>query len=143
MGRNARKRISYGNSPLLTSPAQLYQLTAAAVLPLANSAAGHRLGVNGLAVDPYNSILYVIPIRAASARTLTVCVAEQLLWRQRRRNMRLGHAPRPAPGSGARRLRLARRPRRCAARPEAGDNLQAASAGPHSLDQRHHPCAEQ
>ncbi|KAK0645315.1 UBP9-binding protein [Lasiodiplodia hormozganensis] len=39
MGRNARKRISY-------------------VLPLANSAAGHRLGVNGLAVDPYNSILY-------------------------------------------------------------------------------------
>lgn len=67
MGRNARKRISYGNSPLLTSPAQLYQLTAAAVLPLANSAAGHRLGVNGLAVDPYNSILYVIPILAASA----------------------------------------------------------------------------
>ncbi|EOD45508.1 wd repeat protein [Neofusicoccum parvum] len=39
MGRNARKRISY-------------------VLPLANSAGGHRLGVNGLAVDPYNSILY-------------------------------------------------------------------------------------
>ncbi|CBX92874.1 similar to WD repeat protein [Plenodomus lingam JN3] len=39
MGRNARKRISY-------------------VLPLANSAGGHRLGVNGLAVDPANSILY-------------------------------------------------------------------------------------
>ncbi|KAI4687762.1 uncharacterized protein J4E88_003353 [Alternaria novae-zelandiae] len=39
MGRNARKRISY-------------------VLPLANSAGGHRLGVNGLAVDPQNSILY-------------------------------------------------------------------------------------
>ncbi|KAF2018755.1 WD repeat protein-like protein [Aaosphaeria arxii CBS 175.79] len=39
MGRNARKRISY-------------------VLPLANSAGGHRLGVNGLAVDPINSILY-------------------------------------------------------------------------------------
>ncbi|KAK7511453.1 WD repeat protein-like protein [Phyllosticta citriasiana] len=39
MGRNARKRISY-------------------VLPLVNSAGGHRLGVNGLAVDPYNSILY-------------------------------------------------------------------------------------
>ncbi|KAF2189599.1 WD repeat protein-like protein [Zopfia rhizophila CBS 207.26] len=39
MGRNARKRISY-------------------VLPLANSAGGHRLGVNGLAVDPVNSILY-------------------------------------------------------------------------------------
>ncbi|KAF2120584.1 WD repeat protein-like protein [Lophiotrema nucula] len=39
MGRNARKRISY-------------------VLPLANSAGGHRLGVNGLAVDPSNSVLY-------------------------------------------------------------------------------------
>ncbi|KAF1956160.1 WD repeat protein-like protein [Byssothecium circinans] len=39
MGRNARKRISY-------------------VLPLAKSAEGHRLGVNGLAVDPANSILY-------------------------------------------------------------------------------------
>ncbi|KAF2204842.1 WD repeat protein-like protein [Delitschia confertaspora ATCC 74209] len=39
MGRSARKRISY-------------------VLPLANSAGGHRLGVNGLAVDPTNSILY-------------------------------------------------------------------------------------
>ncbi|KAF2761584.1 WD40 repeat-like protein [Pseudovirgaria hyperparasitica] len=39
MGRNARKRISY-------------------VLPLANSAGGHRLGVNGLAVDSANSILY-------------------------------------------------------------------------------------
>ncbi|KAH3918541.1 hypothetical protein HBH56_037980 [Parastagonospora nodorum] len=39
MGRSARKRISY-------------------VLPLANSAGGHRLGVNGLAVDSRNSILY-------------------------------------------------------------------------------------
>ncbi|KAF2691219.1 WD repeat protein-like protein [Lentithecium fluviatile CBS 122367] len=39
MGRSARKRISY-------------------VLPLANSAGGHRLGVNGLAVDPTNAILY-------------------------------------------------------------------------------------
>ncbi|KAL6703263.1 hypothetical protein ACN47E_010051 [Coniothyrium glycines] len=39
MGRSARKRVSY-------------------VLPLANSAGGHRLGVNGLAVDPANSILY-------------------------------------------------------------------------------------
>lgn len=28
------------------------------MLPLANSAGGHRLGVNGLAVDPQNSILY-------------------------------------------------------------------------------------
>ncbi|KAI0582375.1 WD repeat containing protein 48 [Pyrenophora tritici-repentis] len=28
------------------------------LLPLANSAGGHRLGVNGLAVDPQNSILY-------------------------------------------------------------------------------------
>lgn len=28
------------------------------VLPLANSAGGHRLGVNGLAVDDEHSILY-------------------------------------------------------------------------------------
>lgn len=39
MARKARQRISY-------------------VLPLANSAGGHRLGVNGLAVDSNNSILY-------------------------------------------------------------------------------------
>ncbi|KIW06651.1 uncharacterized protein PV09_02359 [Verruconis gallopava] len=39
MLRKQRKRISY-------------------VLPLANDAGGHRLGVNGLAVDPQNSILY-------------------------------------------------------------------------------------
>ncbi|KAF2094893.1 WD repeat protein-like protein [Rhizodiscina lignyota] len=39
MVRKERKRISY-------------------VLPLAKSAGGHRLGVNGLAVDPNNSILY-------------------------------------------------------------------------------------
>ncbi|KAF7194853.1 hypothetical protein HII31_03813 [Pseudocercospora fuligena] len=39
MARKARQRISY-------------------VLPLANSAGGHRLGVNGLAVDPTNSLLY-------------------------------------------------------------------------------------
>ncbi|KAF1810345.1 WD40 repeat-like protein [Eremomyces bilateralis CBS 781.70] len=39
MVRKQRKRICY-------------------VLPLAKSAGGHRLGVNGLAVDPINSILY-------------------------------------------------------------------------------------
>ncbi|KAF2157621.1 WD40 repeat-like protein [Myriangium duriaei CBS 260.36] len=39
MARKARQRISY-------------------VLPLANSSGGHRLGVNGLAVDPGSSILY-------------------------------------------------------------------------------------
>ncbi|KAK4619037.1 UBP9-binding protein [Fulvia fulva] len=39
MARKARQRISY-------------------VLPLANSAGGHRLGVNGLAVDSANSLLY-------------------------------------------------------------------------------------
>ncbi|KAK5129332.1 hypothetical protein LTR08_003590 [Meristemomyces frigidus] len=39
MARKARQRISY-------------------VLPLADSAGGHRLGVNGLAVDSDNSILY-------------------------------------------------------------------------------------
>ncbi|KAI4748656.1 WD40 repeat-like protein [Aureobasidium sp. EXF-12298] len=39
MARKARQRISY-------------------VLPLTNSAGGHRLGVNGLAVDSDNSVLY-------------------------------------------------------------------------------------
>ncbi|KAK0994655.1 hypothetical protein LTR54_010753 [Friedmanniomyces endolithicus] len=39
MARKARQRISY-------------------VLPLANSSGGHRLGVNGLAVDTTNSLLY-------------------------------------------------------------------------------------
>ncbi|GAB7343174.1 hypothetical protein MBLNU457_1244t1 [Dothideomycetes sp. NU457] len=39
MARKARQRISY-------------------VLPLANSAGGHRLGVNGLAVDTTNNLLY-------------------------------------------------------------------------------------
>ncbi|KAK0277432.1 hypothetical protein LTR91_006061 [Friedmanniomyces endolithicus] len=39
MARKARQRISY-------------------VLPLANSSGGHRLGVNGLAVDTVNSLLY-------------------------------------------------------------------------------------
>ena len=34
---------------------------AAAVLPLANQTGGHRLGVNGLAVDEANSILYGSP----------------------------------------------------------------------------------
>lgn len=70
MGRNARKRISYGASTgahidrrrrFLVLPRALRMLTlwCTAVLPLANSAGGHRLGVNGLAVDPANSILYV------------------------------------------------------------------------------------
>lgn len=35
-------------------------LTNNAVLPLANSPGGHRLGVNGLAVDRDQSILYVM-----------------------------------------------------------------------------------
>ncbi|KAK0311186.1 hypothetical protein LTR01_003180 [Friedmanniomyces endolithicus] len=39
MARKARQRISY-------------------VLPLANSSGGHRLGVNGLAIDTVNSLLY-------------------------------------------------------------------------------------
>lgn len=34
-------------------------LTILSVLPLAKAAGGHRLGVNGLAVDPNNAILYV------------------------------------------------------------------------------------
>lgn len=39
------------------------------VLPLANSPGGHRLGVNGLAVDRDQSILYVaLSFRARSSR---------------------------------------------------------------------------
>ena len=40
------------------------------MLPLANSAGGHRLGVNGLAVDPQNSILYVPASSIAARATL-------------------------------------------------------------------------
>lgn len=60
MARKARQRISYGavypynpTIPLTnadTAPALI-------VLPLADSPAGHRLGVNGLAVDSERSIL--------------------------------------------------------------------------------------
>lgn len=61
MARKARQRISYGK--LLFQIAlpyiQQYRLIhfCVAVLPLANSPGGHRLGVNGLAVDAERSIL--------------------------------------------------------------------------------------
>lgn len=73
MAKKARQRISYGES--LFNPAvvrimamrstasqflllqkDIYANTVA-VLPLANSPGGHRLGVNGLAVDADQSIL--------------------------------------------------------------------------------------
>lgn len=54
--------VSAVSPPCSVSPAchyrycELYILTCT-VLPLANSAGGHRLGVNGLAVDPQTSTL--------------------------------------------------------------------------------------
>ncbi|MCJ1420427.1 hypothetical protein MMC32_006784 [Xylographa parallela] len=52
MARKARQRISYGAVYPLITPQQRV------LLPLANSPGGHRLGVNGLAVDSDRSILY-------------------------------------------------------------------------------------
>jgi len=56
MARKARQRISYGMRSLW-NPHRIFADELSIVLPLANSAGGHRLGVNGLAVDPNNSIL--------------------------------------------------------------------------------------
>ena len=59
MARKARQRISYGMRSLTSLDQPIEQvLTTAPVLPLPNSANGHRLGVNGLAVDTHNSLLY-------------------------------------------------------------------------------------
>lgn len=44
---------------LPSSSSRCRMLTILSVLPLAKAAGGHRLGVNGLAVDPNNAILYV------------------------------------------------------------------------------------
>ena len=71
MAKKARQRISYGKSTSLSPLTRTggvggggeysttEHLTAhnTAVLPLANSPGGHRLGVNGLAVDCDQSIL--------------------------------------------------------------------------------------
>lgn len=62
MARKARRRISYGKllEPITYLPVgHLDRLTLLhlAVLPLANSSGGHRLGVNGLAIDVKRSIL--------------------------------------------------------------------------------------
>lgn len=45
------------SSPHHASNGRAYGLSARTVLPLANSPGGHRLGVNGLAVDSDQSIL--------------------------------------------------------------------------------------
>lgn len=65
MARKARQRISYGEQAPRYSRASCESwrkdmgLTGAVVvLPLANQIDGHRLGVNGLAVDSDRSILY-------------------------------------------------------------------------------------
>lgn len=55
MARKARQRISYGQ---WFSNRRMRKLTIYLVLPLANSPGGHRLGVNGLAVDSDRSILW-------------------------------------------------------------------------------------
>ena len=48
------------------------------VIPLANSPGGHRLGVNGLAVDQDHSILYVQRRRNLAMTQLT---HQQIFWR--------------------------------------------------------------
>ncbi len=55
MARKARQRISYGL--YVPNSLQRSKLTRPTVLPLANSPGGHRLGVNGLAIDTDRSIL--------------------------------------------------------------------------------------
>lgn len=66
MARKARQRISYGKDSLLGAfgfDANLTIRTLTAhrvVLPLPNSTGGHRLGVNGLAVDSGSSVLYEV-----------------------------------------------------------------------------------
>ena len=60
MARKARQRISYGEYHRRTPRPQTPSHTERSpVLPLANSPGGHRLGVNGLAIDQDRSILFV------------------------------------------------------------------------------------
>lgn len=47
-------------TPIARLPITTYSADTAPVLPLANQKGGHRLGVNGLAVDTESSILYVL-----------------------------------------------------------------------------------
>lgn len=67
------------------------------VLPLANSPGGHRLGVNGLAVDSQNSILSVprCLARESSPELKLELIAVQIFRRTRWRNLRLGLEYRP------------------------------------------------
>lgn len=61
MAREARQRISYGRQPLCSLSVRCVPCLAndkTIVLPLASSPGGHRLGVNGLAVDNEQSLLY-------------------------------------------------------------------------------------
>ena len=69
MARKKRQRISYGT--VLAFMRQERRLAdSLIVLPLANTPGGHRLGVNGLAVDEDKSILYVYQPLPLSARLL-------------------------------------------------------------------------
>lgn len=76
MARKAKQRISYGNQALVFL-GDLAQLIVDLVLPLPNQKGGHRLGVNGLAIDSGKSILYV-PADAAGALSLTSCADIQV-----------------------------------------------------------------
>ena len=51
------QRVSYGESTSSALRGQLHFLTLLLVLPLPDAPGGHRLGVNGLAIDPENSVL--------------------------------------------------------------------------------------
>lgn len=62
-------------SYLTTSPSLTDAQT---VIPLANSPGGHRLGVNGLAIDQDRSLLYVHTQDGSAAPIL---ILRQILWR--------------------------------------------------------------
>lgn len=53
----SHQRVTYGESHARDFPP--VDTDHVAVLPLPDAPGGHRLGVNGLAVDRQNSILYV------------------------------------------------------------------------------------
>ena len=64
MARKARRRISYGavSRQQFLAPPYLRSILIVIlriVLPLADSPGGHRLGINGLAVDSDQSVLLV------------------------------------------------------------------------------------
>ena len=85
MARKARRRISYGAVPAHSSwphhffPESRIILTVIlrVVLPLADSPGGHRLGINGLAVDSDQSVLWVNTRPLSSPPLADVLLATQ------------------------------------------------------------------